>query len=504
MKYGILRAICAVIATAWVALAAESTTAAYVPSPAQVAQWDAEFAALAASQTQPRQVYRVRVVDQLGRPIPNFPVWVTDANYKPNAASDVYAGGSGLDVSDGMIMTNAQGVASYPGGGSYSFMVGVLGRFVPVPWVVAKKSDYAFGDSFHGIHSSAGSEADIRAGLQIPRPNHTTVSVYAIPAPIPQLWRKLQKVTLQDGPPDGLAPMPVTCFRASGAWQRRPLPDQRSMRKDEWLTVERRSYAADDMPWAHLVLQGGVVPSATRPLAERVGSHRTTWWCSLTASGADLQVVDMTERFPLTAPATGYRSALRWEVPATVGQVTQWVWIRVAGTPVRYGCWELTISREPQYVHDYRHTKRSRIYPPTPEQLALPDFEERPAQITAEGACFLNPDGSRRLERYLNGSQEMIWGQAGLAFDPTVPIASGQIPARALFAAIPVDVTGVERLPAQTVVIPAPPAPAPAAAALTQAEIDELRAIPDNAGIERRMIEIRAQKAAAAASAARP
>ena len=287
----IIAALCLLVMTVGVlsgapAVESASTSSSGCPSPAQVAQWDAEFAALAASQAQPRQVYRVRVVDQLGRPIPNFPVWVTDANYKPNAASDVYAGGSGLDVSDGMIMTNAQGVASYPGGGSYSFMVGVLGRFVPVPWVVAKKSDYAFGDSFHGIHSSAGSEADIRAGLQIPRPNHTTVSVYAIPAPIPQLWRKLQKVTLQDGPPDGLAPMPVTCFRASGAWQRRPLPDQRSMRKDEWLTVERRSYAADDMPRAHLVLQGGAMLFVSKiivdkALGKKFGPHGSSFLLSL-------------------------------------------------------------------------------------------------------------------------------------------------------------------------------------------------------------------------------
>ena len=472
-------------------------------TPEQIARWDAEFASLAVMRTP--NVFRVRLVDQFGRPVPNFPVWINDVTYKTNSASEHFAGHSPYSVVDKTIPTDANGIATYTGGGSYSFTFGVNGRFVKLPWIIPEEGNDQSADCLQGLRSSADSERDIREGRQAPRPHHMTAVVYKVEGRSPMLWTQSRVVAeLQDPDPRGFASVPMVFFECSKAFPRRhPGNPQTS---SAWIE-SRRIQREDAMPWAHLVVHGGVLPSATtgaQPVLSSEGQEQTPWWVEVQAQGADVQLVPTDQRFPLVAPEGGYHTGLRWQVPLQQSTFRQWLWFRIQGTPVRYGCWEMRAERSDSYSWD--NTAARKKYEMSSGKVAdrkdWPDVVTRPARITLSGPLFLNPTGSRHLERWLNSSQSDEWRD--LMVDPTSPLPDTTIPARALFSTTPADVSGVQRLPPQTIVIPVPPAPAPAAAALTEAEIDELRAIPDNAVMERRMTEMMAQKAAAAASAARP
>ncbi len=120
-------------------------------------------------------------------------------------------------------------------------------------------------------------------------------------------------------------------------------------------------------------------------------------WLELECRRGGLRIAD--EPYPYLAPLDGYSRKLRFELTAndiTGGQISGLVWIRRTGTPVRYGILQFSIhhNREPR-------------------------GEEKDDEIIPTTKLWLNPSGSRNLERpgpgqfdphfTSNGKSVMLW-----------------------------------------------------------------------------------------------
>jgi len=101
----------------------------------------------------------------------------------------------------------------------------------------------------------------------------------------------------------------------------------------------------------------------------------------------------------------------------------------------------------------------------------------------------------------LNSSQSQEW-EYRLLSDPTKTTDGIPEPSRVLFAPAPIDVTGVERLPMQTIVIAPPVPPAPRPPPLSPEEQAALEARLDAEELALQKAEYEAELAAAAAASA--
>jgi len=446
-------------------------------TPEQIARWDAEFAAMAAEQ--PAGTFMIKVVDQYGAAVPKVPVWIDCETISTSALTKVLGGHSASELYRATILTDARGIAIYKTTAYRSLYMGVVGRELPLPFIAPLNPDDAT-EHFQGIKTSADSERDIKAGRQAARPHHVTAVVYKIEGQAPTLWsHERMVVELQDRATTGFRPVPLVIFPCEKAF---PLRDQGGPKTPAEWSESRRLREEDALPWAHALVQGGVLPSAVtgKPVYLNEWKYGSTpWWLEIQARGADFQLVAGNDRLPLVAPEVGYRSSIRWEVPAQRDDVRQWLWVRIHSNPIRYGCWQMRAMRDSEHPSG-----------------------KRPAKITLEGPVYVNPTGSRHLERFLILSQRPFWRDLGLLIDPSKAETGKPIPSKVLYPDKPIDVTKVERLPLQTIVI-APPAPQPPLVVepppLTgpTGETEE----QENA---RLMAEWYAGQAAASASAAKP
>jgi len=512
MKVGRIRIIavlCLLVMTAGSGLDAPTSTGASLPSeaysPAAIAQLRAEFDAMIAAQ--PAGTFAIRVVDQNSRPLSQVPVWIDCEVLKASPVDALLSGQGPSELKRSTVLTDARGVVTFNPKKYRSLIMGVVGREVKLPFIIPAHGNDPNADLFQGLSSSADSEADIRAGRQAPRPNHYTAVVYRVEGPPQALWWSARKVVAlqdqQEKPAQGFAPVPVIFFECYESFPRKVGYDwQRPL-----TPVLRQQRSADVLPRAHLLVHGGLLPSAMTGKAKVIGDEgqeKTPWWFDVESRGADVQVVPADERFPLVAPETGYRQSIRWEVPAQQGTVRQWLWIRLHGTPIRYGCWEMRAVREdfcrgPEMdaAAQARWKTRRGLGPQDPGPVPFVGQ----ASITLAGPVYLNPTGSRKVERFLNSSQSQEW-EYRLLSDPTKTTDGIPEPARVLFPPTPIDVTGVERLPMQTIVIAPPVPPAPRPPPLSPEEQAALEARLDAEELALQKAEYEAELAAAAAASA--
>lgn len=165
-------------------------------------------------------------------------------------------------------------------------------------------------------------------------------------------------------------------------------------------------------PWLPIELDPETRQATAASQAARA-AEACPWWLELTGVRGFGVVDASAEEWPFHAPEAGWHERLRFgSEDGSVTKVRARFWLRRPGTPVRYAFFdgEARLMRRDETNPNWGPPKSQGVDPVQWRGAKPPDPERD--EIGLFGTLWINPSGSRNLERPLHFEQERYWRPA--------------------------------------------------------------------------------------------
>lgn len=165
-------------------------------------------------------------------------------------------------------------------------------------------------------------------------------------------------------------------------------------------------------PWLPIELDPETRQATAASQAARA-AEACPWWLELTGVRGFGVVDASAEEWPFHAPEAGWHERLRFgSEDGSVTKVRARFWLRRPGTPVRYAFFdgEARLIRRDETNPNWGPPKTAGVDPEQWRGAQPPDSERD--EIGLFGTLWINPSGSRNLERPLHFEQERYWRPA--------------------------------------------------------------------------------------------
>jgi len=339
---------------------------------------------VAADRQQGPQRFVLKVVDPQGRPVAGVPVRGVEYRDKPgNPMTHLRAGQGFTGAVDHHLVTDRNGVAAHTAEGYRFFQLWLDFPKLGGRYIVRHRSTPHLDTP--AVSAEAALEAQwIERGQSDKIRRTATVTV--LPTTGPDKLVKLDRFQ-------------VTLVEAENF---RPV----TVRAGEFVRYHRRPLAYDPAePPLDLIVRGsrvaGTVVPVLPPAEREAGMHNgipveeygdaCPWWIELEGCHGIGLIDASAEPWPYTAPEDGWRRRLRFgSAEGFPSEQAVVIYVRRPGQTVRYGVFEGIVGLRRAVQNDLDHgTRRDELF--------------------LRGTWWMNPMGSRNLERPGHRDQERFW-----------------------------------------------------------------------------------------------